>query len=1169
MICKTNDKHLGIFLRRSSRKAILQPTSRQTSALLYVKIYSEPQAWKAFLAHCPFKKVVMDLDERNWEERAGQVEQWASEKLRMNVGNALGQKRNRMYLNYFTAFKFFMRASELRTECKRMERLVDYFGTRNSQTKNVFFLEDVSMPKLEPETEAATLHTKYMPLPQGECECDPTAKSTNEKTASKISAIAVVAWMIQVWGMDAVSDMPRDRNISWRDVDVDPVFLQHRGDGCRTKLNIGLIADQGSSETRNAQLFFEYFPGHWGTAYGHRTHRNMLGISKPADQSAALWRTTLRAPKGSGEMQGRLRGTGKKLQEEAEVDPAKTTSRPFALEVLRHSGKESMAEALTDVHRFLHSSDARWHRSTLHAIGFQEHGLMQRLCIRQLAISEQANASGKKAKELLGSLEELHAAAGTCSLLDLERDGDDEAAQIPTSFRGYATEMDARFDAFTELERKAQIRIAESSFAFCELLESLNSFSHDDQNTFKNPDRLADMRRFLDPDATRTSSYTSAEIQMFLARRRDHIWEEMFVGPCSHMFRGERYQEGAYTVLWRVACCYFVEVWDLQWGFWESLRHGRIELRTKNLENLLDEPPIRLSLDAKRFGQLCVLHDPELMHELIDQSNMSQPLLEKETEADFKEEVTHRRNANAGNSLFSKEIHRFFRAHRHKKYGPPSRPHNPDRMRPLSFEACWRACTENCIGDVDATDEELADFLQEEYDEEVLHYGSAAKYFVAMFREYKEVINDARQAVEKKNWPANLINAVNFVGDEKYTSTKAEHLGYRGVKVRAAYRLKLNRKQMKFLEDSGISVADKKALDIRREVAGYWLMRNEFDNIAQVLHRKGGYFLGHVLTPGEQENWYRMPKDCNETKIEGDLLTLLYRLRVLDNDETQEHWIKILDASAWIHWLYFTEDHFPFASEDEQIAMLKDFLADYSGKLTETHMRRATTKQRMRCYRMHMLENKLDDNLVDQFIEYLEPKSRKVGLAGEQYEAKAAEEKKKKLAAEALKQKVRGGHDRAAAERPAGLSREKSRICFYFYHAEAGDYLGCARSHRRNQGEKSDAMRWFWKTSSYRPTKTYYAPGCPTEGNVEENAKLILVPKMLREYGLQLKDVTMIRDDQEECLLTDLLFDPEDLQPVEPKKPMKRGKNNDDGEEAAVEAAPKKMRMAAMKKPPS
>ena len=81
MICKTNDKHLGIFLRRSYRKAIPQPTSRQTSALLYRKIYSEPPAWKAFLAHCPFKKWIEFVCYANFQSCVDGVEAWAKQKL--------------------------------------------------------------------------------------------------------------------------------------------------------------------------------------------------------------------------------------------------------------------------------------------------------------------------------------------------------------------------------------------------------------------------------------------------------------------------------------------------------------------------------------------------------------------------------------------------------------------------------------------------------------------------------------------------------------------------------------------------------------------------------------------------------------------------------------------------------------------------------------------------------------------------------------------------------------------------------------------------------------------------------------------------------------------------------------------------------------------------------
>mmetsp|Transcript_19780 Transcript_19780/g.49851 ORF Transcript_19780/g.49851 Transcript_19780/m.49851 type:complete len:269 (-) Transcript_19780:117-923(-) len=211
----------------------------------------------------------------------------------------------------------------------------------------VYFLEDVSMPPNDEGIVNVRQETALFPLPQSKCDANPLKLPNGERTGSKTSVLAFLGWQVKVYGVDAVTDTYRSRDIRWRDIDIGPIQLSRDDPMGRSKLNCSFLGDQGSGECRFWQQAYQVLPGHAGIAYCHRLHNNARGISPATDQCCAKYRTTLRAPKGSGEMQGRIRVCQVKLKEEALVDSAKCLARPFAPHVLKQAdGKNSLAEAL-------------------------------------------------------------------------------------------------------------------------------------------------------------------------------------------------------------------------------------------------------------------------------------------------------------------------------------------------------------------------------------------------------------------------------------------------------------------------------------------------------------------------------------------------------------------------------------------------------------------------------------------------------------------------------------------------------------------------------------------------------------------------------------------------------------------------------------------------------
>jgi len=771
------------------------------------------------------------------------------------------------------------------------------------------------------------------------------------------------------------------------------------------------------------------------------------------------------------------------------------------------------------------------------------------MVMRCLSWHEKAARGDKnQSHALFANFDNLVKDAPRVGLLDIDNDEDDEAAQLPRNFQGYATEMDAAFFDCTPEERKVQIRICESGYSFYQLLEGLNSFSGTSVNTFKNPDRRDMMKRFLDENCTRYSSYTTPELQVLLQRKREHIWKEMMAGPLSHCWRGKRYLQAARLVVARQVSCYFEDCFDPQWGLWESLDQGRHRPDKDALSIMMDNPPAPLSVDAKRLGKSFIFEGPASISEFIEWSGKSGPLGEWESEKDFRSRISYKAKVNADKTSFSKECDRYRRVVEHARHNLPELCENKGRLQPVPFSTALRT-TEPDVFKVICTDvQELMDRLSDEYDDACQKYGSPSAYFTEQFMQLKRTVEQTEEDYNNKKWPTDLMAAVNFVADPNFTTYKAENLGCRGVKTKCAIDIQLNNLQRKFYEDAGCGYAEKKAFDMRLQNDGFFVMRDQgADQAYQCLSRFGGYVMGHEMNKYEdKKDTLHMPKTNEDVVPLGDLSSILDlydgRFGEIFDDEKQEYFLILKDPDAWLPWIEVAIAHFEFATIDEQIAILEDFMYE-NPRLQEIHLRRAPVKVRQRLCRMFLDRCKLDEATVDRFIEFFAPKEQSTGMCGEDYEDAAAAAKTKKGQAEALKEKTRDRHTNEVREgATVGITRERAQKAVYWFNKHTNEYLGCARSHRCGQGKMPDKMRLHWKTHTYRPSKTFYAPSCHTTGNMEENVRLILLPKLCRECGLSPDDVLSIRHDQKVSDFDELLFDVPGQRPQPPPKPaMKRG----------------------------
>lgn len=785
-------------------------------------------------------------------------------------------------------------------------------------------------------------------------------------------------------------------------------------------------------------------------------------------------------------------------------------------------------------------------RAPLFCISFAVNGPQIRLVVRAMAAFEKSR-SDKNNNAILGLGNFPEPQQDFNMLLSIE-DGDPEV-KLPADWEGYALQMDAAFGQLTEDERKMLVRITSGCVSFYVLLETLTAHGSQSQNAFKEPKVLKAMQDFLDPDATRLSQYSTPQVQELLSKNRSWIWQRMFCTVSQHFARGSRYMKPGLKMLARITNVWFEDNWDPQWGLLESVRRVRASFSEEHWARFADSPPDTLTVDAKRFIH-CVVFDryEEERDVYIDRNNQCCPLFEKETEAQFQTNAKYKLRAVAGKTSATKECHRLQLTVDHHRYHPVPLCKNDGYLMPVDYDEAMKRIKLDDQGEVETSVSDMQEILRKQYDAQVEKHGSATKYFTSQFASMKTAMDQAKGAVWDKKWPSPLVNAVNYCADPKYHSYKPEHLGFKGVRAKVTLELGLLKLQRKFLEDAGKVFIAKMGVKQRMDETGFALVRKQDTDQKFIASGfLGAYWMGYrlfgnVMIGASPE--LLLPRDDPEQVLfNGDLISVCdyYHGEIKVQNYIDGSWTVVLEEGEhhWIPWQEQVQAHFPFASVEEQLAMLHEFQQD-NPAFTTALLRQASPDLRCKLFMFHLNGNTMVGDTCEKLIKKLTPQRRLVGRSGELLQDQAEEERVEALLKSSIADRVYKPQEGEHVANPAtGITRKRAQVVFLFHEIASGRPLGKAKSHRVQQGELPDQMKLYWATADYRPSKVAFCPGCPAHPDPEKNVKKILLPKIMREYELEVSQILMTRKDQTVCEMDEFKEEPMLMQPI-PPQPGKR-----------------------------
>eukprot|EP00392_Amoebophrya_sp_AT5.2_P009682 g9710.t1 len=543
--------------------------------------------------------------------------------------------------------------------------------------------------------------------------------------------------------------------------------------------------DQGSSESRNAQLSATVCPMVFQFGRAHRLSNNVKALCKPIAAAAGLFNSYQKGPMGSGTNRVAFRDEGKELARIVEEQPAHVYMRmPHVQDVQRESNAESVEEATKMPITLVEATDTRWLRDFMFANSFLVDGSKCK------AILHRQHRKNSKAKLEMIDPEDHQ----------ITQDAfDGTPAQRPATWLGYPGEVYMAFAPLSHDLCKDYVAIARPHFDFYELLEALDR-THSKRSPFLDESgqvvapTLKNMRTYLDPAATSNSTYTTIELSRLLSARRVLIWKIILHRTAAVAGLTEYRRAMAAVLFQRIVQCALFDEWDLQFGLLEGVvrRHVVVSRPAAlRIERFYSE---KLPVNAKRFLR-CVHefdYDPRvvgIMGQFVKRVISCLPLLEKLTESQFQSNKLNNEKRAATESCFaSKQLDRIHHFEKHKKYHAPlplpeqhcAAPILHTEMDALLTNAAW----------VGASEPEIRMHMSEKASERV---GNRRRD--AAFAELCTDIKDQQQqAYQRRRFGnnnnkkvSNVKNASNMVQlvSSGPAQHKAEHLGYRGAEAMA------------------------------------------------------------------------------------------------------------------------------------------------------------------------------------------------------------------------------------------------------------------------------------------------------------------------------------------------------------------------------------------------
>eukprot|EP00392_Amoebophrya_sp_AT5.2_P002349 g2354.t1 len=668
--------------------------------------------------------------------------------------------------------------------------------------------------------------------------------------------------------------------------------------------------------------------------------------------------------------------------------------------------------------------------------------------------------------------------------------------------------------------RDAQDDLAASHSDLYDLLMALNSKDGEDPTLLGNPTTLLRAQRYLDPSLTKDSTMTTPQIQKKIQKNRMHIWKCVFADVCSVIGKSVSHKRGGLKLLARTANAAAFQLFDPNFGIWESLVEKRFDHNEPSEETIrraYQSSSFNWSVFAKRSGACYIRNQVKRLERQVGIVSASFPLTEYEQETQFQTNVLLKKWAAADATNFSKELDRQRRAERHTRYFPAPQIGRPDRTNSVSASVLTSPRMHSKISNHSINSASLTAMMNDTQTQQVVAVDNEDKFFTKRLQDLKNELTETISGKGSEEWPAELKEVVAGVCDKNVVTSGPTTLGLRGIEFRTLLKRGCHPLKNKFHRTCGRWWMEKKNIAARIKEQGGVVMRN--GNTAAWIPMAGNAFIFHLkmsknMNDDNKLHWRKADDFANFDADYFDEWDLYDGPLIIKEDQYGGVWLEI-DPAKWLLAKDMQIEYFPHADPEVQVHMLEEF-CEMHPRMKSYMVKRMSSFTRGRLFTEFMLGNRLSENVLERIEQKFGNKEEVLGLDGEEWDEKMHKEKIAKLAKKAGKES--GPQQQKEREEKAvhtpGKTRKSPLIRLTIYDMSRGrpHLRATARSHRVEQGAKPDVLRLYWE-NDHKPSLVHQFPECPVGSDPVANAQQVFGPRLAKEFGVRAHHIIAFKDE--------------------------------------------------------
>eukprot|EP00392_Amoebophrya_sp_AT5.2_P016255 g16513.t1 len=762
----------------------------------------------------------------------------------------------------------------------------------------------------------------------------------------------------------------------------------------------------------------------------------------------------------------------------------------------------------------------------MHGLMLDEHKEQMVVTLGPMAENDLAKQKGKKKEEMPHlDVDDMDPAQEEDHRTGFSED--DEAEDAPnckpkSTFLGHARQMIQVLKGIDDETLSINRTVPEMHRKFCRMLETLTTRSDDDTKMFESPTVRLAAQCFLDDDTDENTALSLMQIKTKLSHSRALVWQIMISSMMGAIHLGKHHRAAAFSRMEKVLNCYFFEVYDPQFGLWESLVRETIAHDDGDLASMMDAWPFKMQVFGKLAAKTWILEeDHDRVRTQVGHCIDSDPAWEKENETCWKMPQNQKKHATADHSLWRKQCDRYSRSQLHMRYKQHKPLGRENKFTELPFqtvkEIAIEAIMDECL-DFESVRVALSNELKS-MEENAGATTTNGAYLTERFNEIKAELEDKVGEYECKRHLKQCRALCKALGDEKCTSFAPDNIGARGATAKALLDSPCCPERYAFLYGTGLFVSCKFDLRAAFEKEHFIVTRKKGEDFKIACNFKCNCSVlqGVSMLADDVQTKLR-----HSLPVEPEAVTANATFLAEQDRREGDVWLEFENHVPVIvmcpegRWISATEmqlKYFAHCPASQRLAMLKPY-EEQRPLLDATFFSRCTYETQFAAFRYLLDGNTFDVNRVGVVIGILQKKRKEKLL---QDPAEVEEERLREYIEKQAKQaamlkaeraeKIDGPHNVEATN----LTRERSQSVFLVWDIRTSPpTLVCEfRSHRVKQGICADVYRLKWP-DGYKAPKGLQCPECTAEGDPESNVEKLLLVRVLRHKNLERKDVSLV-----------------------------------------------------------